>query len=44
MLKVIQDFGMASLGLKESDFLDDLIIQIGFEPNRIDIMKSVPGI
>jgi len=44
MLKVMEDFGMASLGLKEKDFLDDLIIQIGFEPNRIDIIKSIPGI
>lgn len=44
MLLVMQAFGMGSLGLTADDFLDDLIIQIGFEPNRIDILKSVSGL
>ena len=44
MLLVMQEFGMGSLGLTADDFLDDLIIQIGFEPNRIDILKSVSGL
>ncbi len=44
MTTVLKEFGMESLDLKQSDFLDDLIIQIGFEPNRIDILKSAPGI
>ena len=44
MLVVMQEFGMGSHGLTADDFLDDLIIQIGFKPNRIDILKSVSGI
>lgn len=44
MVKVLEEFGMGTLGLKEEDFMDDMIIQIGFEPNRIDILKSAPGI
>jgi len=44
MLLVMQEFGMGSLGLTTGDFLDELIIQIGFEPNRIDILKSASGI
>ena len=44
MLLVMQEFGMGSLGLTTDDFLDDLIIQIGFEPNRIDILKTASGI
>jgi len=45
MLKVLKDFGFASLSLSEQDFLaHENIIQLGFPPNRIDILTSVDGI
>ena len=45
MVKAIDQFGFASLGLKENDFLvEDQIIQLGYAPNRIDIICSLPGV
>ena len=45
MLMVLQDFGFASIGLSQQDFLEqDNIIQLGFPPNRIDILTSVDGV
>jgi len=42
---VIYEFGMASLGLKKSDFLQaGLITQIGYPPLRIDILNEIDGI
>lgn len=44
MVQVIQDFGFASLDLTESDFLEqEMIIQIGMEPNRVDIICWITG-
>ena len=45
MLNVLKDFGFASLSLSQQDFLEQgNIIQLGFPPNRIDILTSVDGI
>lgn len=45
MLTVLTDFGFSSLALSLQDFLEeDNIIQLGFPPNRIDILTSVDGI
>lgn len=44
MLNVLNEFGFASLGLMTKDFMDSDIIQLGIEPNRIDIHKTVPGV
>lgn len=45
VVKALQDFGFESLGLKESDFLEpDTIIQLGYAPNRIDLIMGVPGV
>jgi hypothetical protein len=45
MVKALEQFGFASLGLKESDFLvEDQIIQLGYAPNRIDIICGLPGV
>lgn len=44
MVEALADFGFASLGLAEADFLTvDQIIQLGYPPNRIDLLTSVPG-
>ena len=45
LVLVLDQFGMGSLGLKPDDFLDpDQVIQIGYPPERIDILTSVSGI
>jgi hypothetical protein len=42
---VIQAFGFASTGLKSEDFLSpDLVIQLGVEPHRIDLLTGPSGI
>lgn len=41
----LNEFGFASLGLKSGDFLTpDQIIQLGYEPSRIDILTSISGV
>ena len=44
MVEVLKDFGFSSLGLTASDFLEGGIIQLGYEPNRIDVLSRVPGV
>lgn len=45
LLDALDAFGFSSLGLKDSDFLEpDQIVQLGYEPNRIDLLTSVAGI
>ncbi|MBC8046003.1 MAG: nucleotidyltransferase [Fimbriimonadaceae bacterium] len=45
LLNTLKDFGFESLGLTEKDFLSkDNIIQLGYEPHRIDILMEVDGV
>ena len=45
LIRALDRFGFASLGLKEADFLEpDQIIQLGYPPNRIDILTTLPGV
>lgn len=45
LVKVLDDFGFISLSLKAEDFLEkSTVIQLGFEPNRIDIINSITGV
>lgn len=45
MVAVLQEFGFSSLGIKDTDFMsDDLIVQLGYPPLRIDIITSISGI
>ena len=45
VVKTLKDFGFESLGLESSDFLEaETVIQLGYAPNRIDLMIGVPGI
>jgi hypothetical protein len=42
VIKALEDFGFGSMGLKSEDFLEsDQIIQLGYPPNRIDILASL---
>ena len=45
VVKTLKDFGFASLGLQKNDFLEpETIIQLGYAPNRIDLIMGVPGV
>jgi hypothetical protein len=45
LIRAIKQFGFESLGLKVEDFLEaDQIIQLGYPPNRIDLITSLPGV
>ena len=45
VIKALVDFGFESLGLKEDDFLEtDTIIQLGYAPNRINLIMGIPGV
>lgn len=42
---VLNDFGFGGLGLTAQDFLEPgKIIQLGYPPNRIDLLTSISGI
>ena len=45
LLKALEDFGFGSLGLKIADFIEpNIIIQLGYEPVRIDVSTSLTGV
>jgi hypothetical protein len=44
-LRAIAQFGFGSLGISTADLtVPGKVIQLGFEPNRIDLMTSVTGV
>jgi predicted nucleotidyltransferase len=45
IVKALVQFGFASLGLQASDFTaPDQIIQLGYPPNRIDVITTASGV
>jgi len=44
LIRVLDEFGFSSLNIKESDFLPNQIIQLGYPPNRIDLITTPAGI
>ena len=43
-MRVLTDFGFGNLLLTVEDFTkEDVVVQFGYEPNRIDILTSVTG-
>ena len=44
LLKTLEDFGFSSLNLKEEDFSPNQIIQLGYPPNRIDLITTPAGV
>ena len=45
VVAALDQFGFGSLGLGPEDFLvADQIIQLGYPPNRIDLLTSLPGV
>ena len=45
IINVLNDFGFEGLDISENDFNEpDKVVQLGFPPNRIDIITSVTGL
>jgi hypothetical protein len=45
IVAALDDFGFASLGLRIEDFLEpDVVIQLGYEPNRVDFLTNLTGV
>jgi hypothetical protein len=45
LLRALADFGFGSLGLTVGDFeRPGQFVQLGYPPNRIDLMTSIPGL
>jgi hypothetical protein len=45
IVKALDQFGFASIGLTPEDFLEtETIIQLGYPPNRIDLITSLSGV
>lgn len=45
LVNALDQFGLGSLGLKAEDFLQaDQVIQLGYPPNRIDLLTSASGV
>jgi predicted nucleotidyltransferase len=44
IVRVLEEFGFRSQGISESDFLSEgRIIQLGYEPVRIDLITAIQG-
>ncbi|MBI5822586.1 MAG: hypothetical protein HZB18_01050 [Chloroflexi bacterium] len=45
IMKALDQFGFGSLGVKEADFtVSDQMLQLGYPPERIDILTTLPGV
>jgi hypothetical protein len=45
VIAALDRFGFAGLGLQQQDFLqDNQVVQLGYPPNRIDILLSLSGV
>ena len=45
LLACLKDFGFEQLGMTHEDFEDpEMVVQLGYEPVRIDILSSLSGV
>ena len=44
VIKALDEFGFSSLSIKDTDFSPNQIIQLGYPPNRIDLITTPAGI
>jgi hypothetical protein len=43
--QVLEEFGLVNIGVAVADFTaSDQVVQLGVEPNRVDIMTSISGV
>lgn len=45
LVAALEDFGMGSVGLEPTDFLEpEIVVQLGYPPYRIDLITSASGV
>lgn len=45
MIEVLKDFGFGNMDVSREDFLQEgMVVQLGFPPNRIDLINSPDGV
>lgn len=44
LLSALDKFGFSALNFKKTDFVPNQIVQLGYPPNRIDIITSPAGV
>jgi len=45
LMRVIESFGFGQTGITREDFLrEDFVIQLGVEPNRLDLLTGISGV
>lgn len=45
VLRALDDFGFADLGLVQGDFVEpDVVVQLGYPPNRVDLLTTPSGV
>lgn len=45
VLRALNDFGFVDLGLVREDFIEpDVVVQLGYPPNRVDLLTSPSGV
>jgi len=45
LIRVLKEFGFGAFDIKIEDFLNpDKVIQLGYPPNRIDLLTSISGV
>ena len=45
VMRAMRDFGFGEIGITARDFTQpDVVIQLGYEPVRIDLITSIPGV
>lgn len=44
VLEALNEFGFSSINIKKTDFSPNQIIQLGYPPNRIDLITTPAGI
>lgn len=45
LMEVMEAFGFGDIGIEREDFLhEDYVVQLGQEPNRIDILTGISGV
>jgi hypothetical protein len=45
VLKALEDFGFGDLEVSKEDFLQkEMVVQLGYPPNRIDLINSPDGV
>lgn len=43
-MNALADFGFGNANISKEDFLHGMVVQLGYPPNRIDLINSPDGV